>query len=322
MHTRSVLIIGLGQIGMGYDIDLDPEQHVYSHARAFSLHSGYLLVGGVDPDPGSRAVFARSYGVSAYETAETALVEQAPELVIIAVPTPLHGVTLETVLKFSSVKVVLCEKPLSYDLAESQRMARACQKRGVQLVVNYMRRSDPAVIEIRRRLVSGEIRGPVNGVVWYGGGLIHNGSHFFNLLRYWLGEMIDFQILGSAESLGNGDAEVDVSIKFEGGNFLFLSTADRDFAHYEVELIAYNGRLRYEQAGHRVTWQGIEQHPVFSKIKSIASETELVESGMNKFQYNVASQVKGVFAGQSTNIATGEDAVRTLEALKRIIGNI
>ncbi|QJD72160.1 Gfo/Idh/MocA family protein [Marinobacterium sp. LSUCC0821] len=307
---------------MGYDIDLDPKQHIYSHARAFTLHSEYVLVGGVDPDPGMRAAFSRSYGVLAYETAEAALVEQAPELVVIAVPTSLHGLTLETVLKFSSVKVVLCEKPLSYDLAESQCMARACQKRGVQLVVNYMRRSDPAVIEIGRRFVSGEIQGPVKGLVWYGGGLIHNGSHFFNLLRYWLGEMIDFQILGSAKPLGNDDAEVDVSIQFEGGKVLFLSTMDRDFAHYEVELMADNGRLRYERAGHRVTWQGLEQHPVFSKSKSIANETELIESGMNKFQYNVASQVEELFAGRVSHVATGEDAVSTLEALTRIIGKI
>ena len=322
MGSRSVLIIGLGQIGMGYDIDLDPELHVYSHARAFDLHPGYTLVGGVDPDPASRAAFCRSYGVSAYETPEAALAEQAPELVVIAVPTPLHGETLEAVLKFSSVKVVLCEKPLSYDLDEAQRMVSACEKQGVQLVVNYMRRSDPAVIEIRRRLVSGEIRGPVKGVVWYGGGLIHNGSHFFSLLEYWLGEMLDYRVVASGAVLDNGDADVDVSVRFESGTVLFLSTDDRDFANYEVELMAYNGRLRYERAGHRVIWQGVEQNPVFANSRAIVAKPELIDSGMNVFQYNVVSQVEALLSNQPCHLSVGDEGVRTMKALTRIVGEL
>ena len=322
MGSRSVLIIGLGQIGMGYDIDLDPKQHVYSHARAFDLHPGYMLVGGVDPDPASREAFCRNYGAPSYDTVEAAFAEQAPELVVVAVPTHFHGLTLKTVLKHSSVKSVLCEKPLSYDLGESQRMVRDCEKQGVHLLVNYMRRADPAVVEIRRRIVSGEIQGPMKGFVWYGGGLIHNGSHFFNLLEYWLGDFVDFQIVGRAKPLVNGDADVDVNVRFEGGTVLFLSTEDRDFAHYEVELMAYNGQLRYERAGHRAVWQRVEQHPVFSKSRSIANEPELIESGMNVFQYNVASQVEALFAGQDCHLATGEDGVCTLEALTRIVGNV
>lgn len=47
---KSVLIIGLGQIGMGYDLHLDPTLHIYSHARAFSLHSDFDLLAAVEPD--------------------------------------------------------------------------------------------------------------------------------------------------------------------------------------------------------------------------------------------------------------------------------
>ena len=322
MSSKSVLVVGLGQIGMGYDIDLDPEQHIYSHARAFDRHPGFRLVGGVDPDPVARAAFSSTYGVAVYEIPETALVELAPDLVVIAVPTPLHGATLEAVLQTGSVKAVLCEKPLSYDLEESQRMIRACDEKGVRLLVNYMRRSDPAVIEIKRRLDVGEIQGPVKGVVWYGGGLIHNGSHFFNLLEYWLGKMRDYRILGSGAVLDNGDADVDVSVRFGFGTVLFLSTDDRDFAHYEVELMAYNGRLRYERAGHRVIWQGVEQNPVFANSRSIADGQELVDSGMNVFQYNVASQVEGLLAGQTCHLSAGEEGVRTVEALTGIVGEL
>jgi len=53
MNSRSVLIVGLGQIGMGYDLGLPP-QNVLSHARAFQNCPGFRVIGGVDPDPKER----------------------------------------------------------------------------------------------------------------------------------------------------------------------------------------------------------------------------------------------------------------------------
>lgn len=68
-----VLIVGLGQIGMGYDFELDPKDYVYSHARAFSLHPEFHLVGGVDPDEKQRHGFVIGYRSAAFVDVETAL---------------------------------------------------------------------------------------------------------------------------------------------------------------------------------------------------------------------------------------------------------
>ena len=46
----NVLIIGLEQIGMGYDFDLDHGEYVYSHEAAFSQHKDFNIIGGVDVD--------------------------------------------------------------------------------------------------------------------------------------------------------------------------------------------------------------------------------------------------------------------------------
>ena len=51
------LVIGLGQIGMGYDLDCDPNTSVYSHARAISLHPDFELVGAVDLSQLLRSTF-------------------------------------------------------------------------------------------------------------------------------------------------------------------------------------------------------------------------------------------------------------------------
>ena len=46
--VNKCLIIGLGQIGMGYDFNLEPAHYILSHAQAFSEHPEFELVGGVD----------------------------------------------------------------------------------------------------------------------------------------------------------------------------------------------------------------------------------------------------------------------------------
>src|SRR4026207_202026 len=68
-----VMIVGLGRIGMEYDLELDPSRYVYSHARAFSQHPAFRLVAGVDPAPERRRMFEAAYGGDAQEHLDVAL---------------------------------------------------------------------------------------------------------------------------------------------------------------------------------------------------------------------------------------------------------
>ena len=59
--THSTLIVGLNSVGMGYDLTLDPEMFVLTHARAASQHRDYHLIGAVDPDNLRRKTFEDEY---------------------------------------------------------------------------------------------------------------------------------------------------------------------------------------------------------------------------------------------------------------------
>src|SRR5438552_2911858 len=80
--TAGALIVGLGQIAVGYDLRSDPEMRVRSHARALSGHPGFELMGGVDTDCEKRQIFTELYARPAYEDLSTALVRCQPEVVI------------------------------------------------------------------------------------------------------------------------------------------------------------------------------------------------------------------------------------------------
>lgn len=313
-----VLLVGLGQIGVGYDLQLD-DGSVYSHARAFARHPDFVLAAGVDGAPAGRAAFTAHYHAPAYASVAEALAAGvAVDVLVIAVPTAAHGSVLRAVLAERAPRAVLCEKPLAPGLDEARAMAALCAARGSALYVNYMRRSDSAVIEVAHRLHGGAIAGPVKGVCWYSKGLRHNGSHFVNLLEYWLGPLNGHRLLQPGRPWGEDDAEPDVELRFERGSVVLLAAREEAFSHYTIELVAGNGRLRYEQGGRLVQWQPAVAGAL-AGYRALAPDAEVLASGMQQYQYHVAEQLAAALAGRPHVLCGGADALATLEHVQTII---
>ena len=313
------LIIGLGQIGMGYDLSLDPSLFVYSHARAFSLHPSFDLAGAVDPSEGQRDLFETHYGKPAYDDIKSALEALQPDVVVIAAPTVMHKEIVDKVLLHSCVNVILCEKPLAYDLAEARKMVEACQLAGVHLFVNYMRRVDVGVLDVKRRIDAGVLGDPIKGIVWYSKGFLHNGSHFFNLLEFWLGSFVQAQVLDPGRLWDNKDPEPDVSVEFERGRIVFLAAWEEAYSHYTIELLSPSGRLRYEQGGSSITWQPTYAHPTVAGYRVLQPEPEVIANGMRRNQWHVVDQLANFIARRNHTLCTGAQALVTLEAMQQII---
>ena len=317
--SEQVLIIGLGQIGMGYDLLLDPEKAVYTHARAFALHPAFELVGAVDSSAVQRSLFQIHYNQLAYPDIESALQVINPTVVIIASPTVMHSDVLHQVLLHSIPKVILCEKPLAYDLKVASRMVAACESAGVKLFVNYMRRADLGAIEVKKRIESGSIATPVKGIAWYSKGFLHNGSHFFNLLEFWLGAFKTVKVLDAGRLWDNQDPEPDVQVVFERGTVVFQAAWEEAFSHYTIELLSPSGRLRYEQGGEYIIWNSIHSDPNFSGYSILQAKPEVIVNSMDRYQWNVVDQLADVLAEKSHTLCTGRQALATLEEMYQII---
>ncbi len=315
---NSVLIVGLGQVGMGYDLCLDPATHIYTHARAFSVHPGFDLIAGVDPDARRREIFEQKYTCTAYEDVSSALRVHQPDVIAIAAPTRQHNAILQWVLNESRPKTVLCEKPLSYRVDEARQMVLACAPKNVSLYVNYMRRSDEGVIEVKRRLDSGQIGAPVKGIAWYSKGFLHSGSHFFNMLEYWLGSMRHSFMLNRGRLWEDTDPEPDVQITFDRGSVIFVAVREESFSHHTIELVSPNGRLRYEERGKLIQWQRIQPDPLLKQYTVLSPKPEIIGSGMDRYQLHVVEQLARSLDGQDAHLCSGADALLTLESMNKI----
>ena len=141
---------------MGYDLEHDPEIFVFTHARAFSTHPEFELVGGVDASSERRTLFSEKYGKPSFEVLGKALEALQPNVVVIAAPTNMHAQLVGTTLDCQQVKAILCEKPLAYSIKEAKGLVEACDKAGIALFVNYMRRVDAGVV-VKQMLRDGGI---------------------------------------------------------------------------------------------------------------------------------------------------------------------
>lgn len=303
---------------MGYDLNVDPANSVWTHARAISNHPAFELLGAVDPSATQRSLFERHYRQSAYADVESALKAGVASVVVIATPTEKHSETLNAVLN-SKPKAILCEKPLSFSIYSARKMVADCESAGVKLFVNYMRLADPGAIEVKRRIESSFISTPIKGNLWYSKGLYHNGSHLFNLLEFWLGAFVKAKVLDVGRLWNGKDAEPDMQVEFERGKVVFQAAWEEAYSHYTIELLSPSGRLRYEQGGELISWHPAQSDPNFPGCKILSARPEMIPNGLNRYQLSVFDQLAASLAGEITSLCTGRQALTTLEALNQII---
>jgi predicted dehydrogenase len=301
---------------MGYDLGAEPSARIATLARAFFEHPAYELVGGVDTDSARREVFHKRYACPSFSDIDVAMGETNPDVVAIAVPTKAHHEVFSEIVRLGKPTAILCEKPLSFELAEAKYMVDHAANAKISLFTNYMRRCDRAVIEVRRRIENKEIYGPIRGVCWYSKGIFNNGSHFLNLFQYWLGGVVDFQVVRAGRLWAGYDPEPDVRIMFEAGEVYFLATREENFSHNTVELVASNGRLRYERGV--MQWQSSVADRDNADYTVLNPIVETIESDSPRLQWSVVDQISRHLAGEDASICTGSQGLSTIHILTQI----
>jgi predicted dehydrogenase len=310
----SVVILGLGRIGIGYDRKLPSASHVLTHARAFHLQPGFKLVGAFDPCPSKRSRFERDYREPAYASIPKLLREKKPDVVVIASPTGTHRKLAETTLRLGTCRAILCEKPLTMNRADSEAVVRACRAKKIPLYVNFIRRADPGVLEVKRRIETGRLRGPFKAVVWYGKGLLHSGSHFLDLLSFWLGPVRGGTLIARGQRRIGNYREPDCRFAFKKGSAVFLAAGNGHVSQGTVEIIWRNGRLSMEKSG-AVRWQPRARpgdHRPQPRIETLPGD-------MQRYQMHVAEQLHAALAGQKNILCTGGEALRCQKWIHRVL---
>ncbi len=309
--------MGLGQIGMGYDYDHPAPDFIASHAKALQLHPDFELTGGVDLELERRELFSRKYGKPAYEGLGDALQGCEPELAIIATPTREHAGTFNQLLECSSLRLILCEKPLAATLEEAETMLHLAKQQDIQVAVNYVRCYDLGIQTLISRIQSGELGFPLKVCVWYRKGIFNSGSHILNLLTPLLGEVRRVQIISRGRRWDSWDPEPDLRLDFERGETYFLAGREEDFSYSQVEIVGPRGKMLYDKDG-GISWWGMEQDPAFPGYTILQRTAEEIPTDMKRYQYNVLQNLGDFLSGHSELLCDSDSGLQTMRILNQI----
>jgi 2-hydroxy-4-carboxymuconate semialdehyde hemiacetal dehydrogenase len=145
----NIAILGYGSIA---------QDHAHAIIALGESTAGHelQLYGAMGPKGEPTAAFARDFGMRVATTSlDDLLADPNVDAVIVCSPTPLHAEQTERCLRAG--KHVLCEIPLALSLAETEQLTALADEVGRRLMVCHTQRYQPALIEARRLIATGEI---------------------------------------------------------------------------------------------------------------------------------------------------------------------
>lgn len=312
----SALIVGAGQIGAFYDKPGD--ENILSHAHAFSRHPHFNLLGFMDQDRIKADRAADIWGGRAFNSLEQALSEEQVDVVCLSVPDELHFEYLKK-LAASKARLIFTEKPLTQtwpQALEIKQLFADDHKPTVQ--VNYMRRFVPEFTELRRRIQQNEMGKLLCGTGYYGKGLIHNGSHLIDLLRFLLGEINQFEFLNEEHDYYDDDSSISGQLGFADGGRIVLQVVDcRPYSVFELELFFEKKRLRILDSGFVLEEFDVREDLLFPGYRRLESSSAMATSLGRAMYY----AVENIYEYLIDNKALGcslEDGFRVMEVCQRL----
>ncbi len=295
------LLVGLGQIGCGYDAALSFAQdqprsssQTLTHARALACHPGFTIQAGVDPCREARLRFTRLYGTPAYADLASWLAatkHAPPDLVVIAVAPQLQPSLVMELLQLTEPKLLLLEKPVASDLEQGNTMKEVYAKHPqIKVAVNYIRRWLPSVQAWRKRIQDGELGRFLYGNITYGKGLLSNGSHFVNLAEAWLGPLTLNKVIDPGMPYLSFDREASLELIAADHGLAPLqvrSVGSAGLRAGELDLWFEGGRLCWLNHGQAIAfWPRREAAPGDSHAP-LAADPELYPTGLEHYQLEV-----------------------------------
>jgi virulence factor len=124
---------------------------------------------------------------------------------------------------------VLCEKPLSCDLAEAEELAALAGKKGRILMVGFNRRFMPVYRKAKELLAGKTV--DVCRVQKQGGRLVDHTVHMLDVLRFFCGDAVEIQAAGNFD--GNAETLAAAVIRFDSGTVGIFETSAKVGARRE-----------------------------------------------------------------------------------------
>ncbi len=201
------------------------------------------------------------------------------DIVSVAVPDEFHFSVLKSLINYN-LKLIIAEKPVAKTINEAKEILITIK---APIIVNYSRRFVPEFIELKSKIQKGEFGNFVSGYGYYGKGLLHNGTHMIDLIRFLIGEIKDCKPLNYNNDFYPVDASIDVILKLANGVEFYLKNIDCNlFSIFEADFIFEKARIKMLDSGTKLEIYEIKDSDAFKNYKTLLKLKKLILVYLNQ----------------------------------------
>ncbi|MEX2451906.1 MAG: Gfo/Idh/MocA family oxidoreductase [Rhodospirillales bacterium] len=313
------VIVGCGAIAGGFD-EGRAGPDILTHAKAYREHPGFRIAGCVEPNEARRRHFMEAWDI---ETGAGSLDELigsgiAVDAVSLCTPTAHHGALLERLLDVP-IRGVMCEKPLTDDLAGAHRLVAAYAAAGCPLAVNYLRRWDDALETLKQEIAEGRWGTLQTAECQYGKGVRHNGGHMIDTLQFLLGPLTPKNVFRVQIDSDDTDPTLDARLETATGAPVMLNGTDsRLYDVFEARLTFEHGQVALEQGMSMIRERPVGDNPRFAGHKTLEPGT-VRESGQGRALYRAIDNLYKAITDGAPLASDGRTALATQDVCERLI---
>lgn len=208
------IVIGLGNIGLNYDIE--KKRQIATHCKALKLNKKYELIGAVDKDINKIKIFSKIYNKPSFRSIDEALKILKPELAVISCNTECHYDVYRKIKNCKSLKYILLEKPGTFNFKNLQKIFTFCKKKNIKVFINYFRLFDNYYVEIANKIKKNKY---LEIFVFYNRGILNNCGHFISFIHLFANNLKKIKIIKVYKEKNNYEADFQLIYKNTKINF-------------------------------------------------------------------------------------------------------
>lgn len=321
MRVYKAAIIGCGRIGCEYDYD-PTSKIILSHAGAYSKNPRIRLVAVCDLDINKAKKAQKKWGIeSVYSDYKQMLVKEKLEIISICTWESTHAEIVEHCVKIKPL-AIFCEKPIASTIKDAKKIIRLCDKNGIVLQIDYMRRFSKAYAEIRDYIADGKL-GKIQKIVGhYGDGLLTNGSHLVDLANFFTQEKFEkiVSIKSKIKSAYKHDPNYSVLAQTKSGTvFALLPNDNSKYLYMELEIFGENGRILLKKSGYEMSYEKVSNHhSLFHEFKGLEEVPPPFKSKLDgEYMRDGVEELLNCLETGRKSLCSGEDALQTLEFITK-----
>jgi len=272
----SVAILGAGQIAGGYDSGRSKsDTGIYSHAGAYRKDGRFLLKTICDTDPERAAAFRDNWSVAAAATSPEEVIGSYHDVVSVCTPDRSHFGLLMSLIERRACKTIFAEKPLALELDQISEVERLAAEQGINVVVNFQRRFDPAHRDLRDALAAdpGQL---LAGSALYIKGLEHIGVTMIDTLTFLCGPPREVYAFNRVFNRQVEGYSYEFVLFYDGFN-ITVKTPDTDLGPYhyhifEIDLLLADRRVTVNDNSRQMVTRGIVDY-AYSGVKVLNDQS-------------------------------------------------